>query len=436
MAWGGGGGDGYGLHDWVVDSALLVLDGRVGDWFDAETARLATDDPDTIEPWRTEFRDHVYHEQGRRGGGVHRIASEFDIAQAAYQRGAAAREAGDETTAQAEFTDASHHIGLLSHIVADLSQPFHTAYAAQDLESLHQSYEALTNVPRQASDMPEWTSSDRSVAEIGNIRTFAARTAAYSRSLWPELRDALRDDGMRLSSRVSRVTGLALKRAAEDLADIIWSISRGVGAAPAVGSLKVAVRWSGVAAGGKQAVFVTARDVNGKPIEGLLVDVAWPTTNGTRIDHLYTDPDGWQQRWDKAGTGPKNVRLPVVATTTIRGVTTTARSGWTISPRLASGSNGFRASVNDGTVRAGSTVRVTARARSAAGNPVRNLLVTFTWKIGSATIRTTALTDAEGRARSSYLVTDGTSRKRVTVTARTQAGSQDRSATTTWIRVD
>ena len=130
LAWanGGGanGGDGYGSHDWIVDAAVAVLDGRADDWFDAEAARLASDDPDTVEDRGTRA-EHVYRDSGRRGGAIARISLEFDVATAAYQRGAVARDAGDAGAAADAFRDASRHIGLLAHFLGDLAQPFHTA---------------------------------------------------------------------------------------------------------------------------------------------------------------------------------------------------------------------------------------------------------------------------------------------------------------------
>ena len=37
--------DEYATHDWLVDQAVRVLDGRV-DWLDVEAAILSSDDPD------------------------------------------------------------------------------------------------------------------------------------------------------------------------------------------------------------------------------------------------------------------------------------------------------------------------------------------------------------------------------------------------------
>jgi hypothetical protein len=416
-------GDGYGTHDWILDQALRVLDGRVDDWFDYETARLATDDPDTVESNPPGLNDHVYKGEGKRGGGVDRIAREFDLAQASYDAG--------------DYSDASYHIGLMAHFVGDLGQPFHTDYDAMDETSLHRAYELMVNdYTRRPNDRPDWQPSSRTPSTVTNVRTTAIGTAAFSRKYYDPLYAALRADGVRLSSRISDITGAVMKRTASDLADLIWSIDKGVGAQPQVGSLKMTVKWTGVLGGSTNTVFVTARDVNGKPIEGLLVTVAWPTANGSRTEYLFTDQNGAQKRIAPVGSTPKLVSMPVTATTRVRGVTTKATGAWTISPRLADGRAGFLTRVNDQRVTAGQTVRVVSIARDRSGRAVPNLLVTWTWDYAGTKVRTSALTDANGRASSSRVITTTTTTRTVTVTAITQSGSVNRSASASFRRTD
>jgi len=436
LGWGGG-ATSYGTHDWVVDQAVRVLDGRADAWFDVDVAREASDDPDSVEDHGDPLiNEHSYRDRGRRGGGVARTAYEYDLAQAAYQRGAAARGAGDETTAAAEFRDASYHIGLLSHFVADLSQPFHTAYGAIGRDRHHADYEALiSSKQRSASAMPAWQSSRRSVRAISDIRHTIVATAAYSRGYWPELFKRLSNDGVRLTTRVSEITGALMKRATNDLADIIWSISQGVGAQPAIGRITMSVKWTGVRADDQNTVFVRAYDTRGNPIEGLRIDVAWPTADGTFIAYVYTDEHGYQMRHDTVGSRPRLALRPVVATATVRGITTRAERAWTISPRLASGGPGFRTTVSDATVVAGQDVTVTSLARDANGRGVPNLLVRWTWDDGTHKVRTSAYTDSTGRARSTRTITDTTALAKVTVTARTQSGSTNRSSSVTFRRV-
>jgi hypothetical protein len=435
LGWANGGGDDYGTHDWIVDQALKVLDGRADDWFDARTARLASDDPDTVEVRDPAEIGHVYRDSGKRGGAVSRIADEYDLAQAAYQQGMAARAVGDASTEHDAFQAASYHIGLLSHFVGDISQPFHTGLESSGNQSLHTGYERLVSgSQRSASDRPEWQSTRRTVSAIVDVRPFAAATAAYSRTFYTELFHLLKRDGLKMTARVSAITGHVLRRAANDLADMIWSISRGVGAQPEVGSIKMSVKWTGVRSGTTNTVYVRAHDTAGKPIEGLRVVVEWPTATGTHIEYLYTDATGYQQRIYGAGTSPKLVLRPVVATATVRGVVTTATKSWTISPRLATGRAGFKTVVSDATPDVGQTVRVTSVARNAKGRGIPNLLVTWTWDFGSFKVKTKAYTDSSGRASSTQPITDATTTAWVTVTARTQSGSTNRSSSVTFRR--
>jgi hypothetical protein len=431
LGWANGGtgsdgvdGDGYGTHDWVIDQALKVLNGRVSGWFDARTARLASDDPDTIEARNDPAmgNDHVYRGKGYRGGAINRISVEYDLAQAAYQRG--------------DYEDASYHIGLLSHFYSDILQPFHTAYAAIGKDSAHLKYELLVNTGmKTASGRPEWQSSRRTVSTFSNIRTKAIAAAAYSRGYFAELWSNFSKDETRLNARVSQITGYVLKRAENDLADVIWSISQGVGAGPQVGSLKMSVRWTGVLSGSTTGVFVTLKDVNGKPIEGLRVTIKWPTPTGTRDEKIYTDGTGWQQRWRGVGTTPKLVLRDIVASVTVRGVTTSAHAQWAITPRLPSGNAGFKTVVNDSSVVPGQTVKVTTIARNSSGHGVPNLLITWVWDFNGHKVRTHGITDANGRASSTRLITTATTKTRVYVTAKTQSGSANRSSQASFKRV-
>jgi Big-like domain-containing protein len=411
--------DAYGTHDWILDQALKVLDGRVG-WLDRELALVHTDDPDyTRDP---EANEHNYRAEGRVGGAVDRIAYHYDLAQAAY-------EAHD-------YDEASIQIGLMSHYVGDLAEPYQTHMGGIPLGDEAKKYEQLVApLHRDPNDTPAWSSNRRTVSEIENVRETAAGTAAYSRQYFRELRDRLKSSGFKLTDRVSEITGLVFKRAANDLADIIWSISRGVGAQPAIGRIEMDVKWTGVLPGDENTVYVRAFDVDGKPIQGLRVVVAWPTPTGTTNELLYTLPDGRQKRHRPVGTSPKLVLRPVSATAEVRGVVTEADGAWTLSPRLATGGAGFKTVVNDATAVAGQTVTVKSIARDADGDPVPNILVTWVWDLGSTTARTSGYTNEQGRATSSRTITAGMAGQ-IEVDAKTQAGSANRTSTVVIRRVD
>ena len=412
--------DKYGTHDWVLDQALKVLDGRVDGWLDDELARLHTDDPDyTRDP---EANEHVYRAEGRVGGGVDRIAYHYDLAQAAHRAH--------------DYDEASIQIGLMSHYVGDLAEPYHTHMGGIDRGDAAKKYEQLVApLHRDKNDTPAWSSSRRTVSEIENVRDTAAGTAAYSRKFWKELHERLKNNGFKLSGRVSEITGLVFKRAANDLADMIWSISQGVGAQPAVGRIELDVKWTGVLPGDENTVYVRAFDVDGHPIEGLRVVVAWPTPTGTQIELLYTLPNGRQKRHRPVGKTPMLELRPVAATAEVRGEEVVAEGAWTLSPRLATGSAGFKTVVNDATVIPGQLVTVKSIARDRDGDPVPNLLVTWVWDLGDTNVRTQGYTNDKGRATSSRTITAGMARK-IVITGRTQAGSTTRSDSTIVRRVD
>jgi hypothetical protein len=434
LSWGTS-GPGYGTHDWIIDDAVRVLDGRAGDWFDAAAARESSDDPDTVEVQPPGLYEHSYRASGSRGGAITRIADEFDIAQAAYAQGVAARDTGDPLAAADAFHDASWHIGLLSHFVGDIAQPFHSHKDAVGVDDLHHDYELLINNAQRSPDStPGWRSPDRTVTAVTDIRRTAIATAGFSRRYYPELHRLLTTTGMVLTPRVAEITATVERRAAEDLADIIWSVEQGTGAAPQVGSLTAWISLTGVRAYGPNAIHVTAIDMSGRPIEGLRVTVAWPTPTGTKTLYLYTDGSGKQARYGGVGGTPRLVLRPVVASTTVRGVTQAARRAWTISPRLATGTAGFRTTTTTTTVAAGGTARVSSRCRDANGHPVPNLLVTWAWDLGATTRTTRAYTNAQGRAASSLVMPAATRAVTVTVRARTQAGSVTRTSSVSFRR--
>lgn len=432
-------GDGYSTHDWFIDQAVKVLDGRASDWFVPSVARLASDDPDT-NPALAERLSHVYRETGIRGGAVQGVSEHYSAAAAHYRAGAAARAAGDSAAAHEEFGAASREIGLLSHYYTDILQPYHSAYAGLNLDEEHRVYELLVDkVTHRASDSPDWQSSVRTVEQIRDVRATTIAAAAFSRSYFGELHASFVDHPGVLTSRVREITGRLFRRAARDLADIIWSISQGVGESPDLASLSARMKWTGVAAQEPyQAVYVTARDASGKPIEGLEVTITWPTADGQMqtVDR-FTDPTGVAKYVAAVGGGPLMTRraVTVSATATTPEATKTAATWFMVTPRLADGSAGFRTVVSDATVVVGQMVVVTSVARDTAGRPVAGLRVTWTWHYGTRLITTTGYTDERGRARTSRLITSATTSSLVTVTAHVQAASHNRCSSTSFRRV-
>ncbi len=425
--------DGYGTHDWFIDQAMRVLDGRVDDWFDPAIARLSSDDPDVYRHLGLPA-DHVYREVGIRGGAVQRASDHYSAALAHYREGAAARLAGDQSAARAGFDRASHEIGLLSHYLTDLLQPYHSAYAGLNKTTLHGAYERLVApVTRRASDSPAWHNPSRSVSQIANIRTTVAAAAAYSRSKFAALHAEMKASPSRFTTRSRDITGRLLRRGAQDLANIVWSVSKGVGESPDVANLTARIKYVGVASREPyQAVFVTASDDRGRPIEGLEVAVTWPLADGsTETVYRWTDPTGFTKYITPMDGGPLMTRRNVVVTAAgTPGSPRTAATWFMVTRPLADGTAGFRTVVADATVAPGETALVTSIARDGKGRAMAGLLVTWTWKVGTKTIRMKGLTDAYGRARATMLVTADMPTTRITVSAHVQAASRNRYSST------
>lgn len=424
--------DGYGTHDWVIDQALKVVDGSAAAWFDAQVARLASDDPDTTGAGPG--IEHVYREAGQRGGAVHQITENYALAVRHYAQGRAAELAGDAAGAAASFRAASQRIGILSHYYADILNPYHSAYAAVGNDAEHLSYELLVDTrTKRASDRPDWSNSSRTVAPIANVRASALAAAAYSRSFYAELHSLYGPNQAVLATRVQAITGLVFQRAAQDLANIITSIPRGVGNPPPVARLSANVKWRYPRPNEpSQQVYVMATDGAGRPIEGLAVDVAWPSADGltSTTIRIYTDPTG-RSHWTRGvGNSPLMARRTAGLRSSTNGVTATTSTWWATSPVLATGLAGFATTNNNRYPDPGEYVTVTSTVRDTAGRPVAGLPVTWTWDYAGTLVTTSATTNSAGVASSRRQVTSTTTRARVVVSAKVQSGSQNRNSST------
>ncbi len=421
-AWNNGNndGDGYGTHDWVIDAALKVLDGRANGWFNASVARLASDDPDNVGA--TGENDHVYRDVGIRGGAVHRIAEHYAAAERHYRAG--------------RHTDASREIGLMSHYLSDIMMPWHSHYDGIGAAG-HLEYEQLVGREQEsASESPGWVSTRRTVGTISNARTTAINAATYSRGYFSELHAEFTKNMTTLNTRVREITKLLMVRTANDLADMIWSISQGKGVPPKVAKLATTVKWTYAAQNEPwQGVFVTATDAAGKPIEGLRVEFSLPIPHGstTRV-LIWTDHTGYAKWAGGIGTSPYMEKRHVTTKATTSGATVSGSTWFVTSPPLASGLDGFRTSVNDSRPVAGETVVVTSRVRDSSGKAVAGLRVNWTWDYGHTTKKTSALTNAQGIATSSRLVTSSTTFDTVKIAAHTVSASRNRYSNASFTR--
>jgi hypothetical protein len=423
LGWANGGnlGNAYGTHDWLVSQAVKVFGDAPPAWLDLNAALLATDDPDKLF-WAT--NEHVFNEKGYGRGAVDRIAEFYHEAMAAHQ-------AGDDLTASITF-------GWMAHYYGDILQPYHTNYAAIDLDDSHRRYEMLVQaVTRSPDASPEWSTANRTPEAVADVRTTAIAAAAYSRKFFPELYRLFKVDETVLAPRVAQITGFLLKRASSDLADLLYSIDQGVGDAAPAASVKATVKYRYAAKNTTQIVYVTVKGTAGQPLEGVRVDVAFPkASGGTTLLRRYTTRAGTVAVYGSIGASPYGVRRDVVVTVKTGDAVTTSTTWFMTSRSLASRSAGFKSWVNDTTVYPGQIVRVGSIARDRLGRPVPNLKITWTWTLGNGhVVKTSGYTDALGKAYTTMTITDDTPRGLIQVVAHVQSGSVNRTSGTTLRRL-
>jgi hypothetical protein len=425
------GGNGFGTHDWILDQALRFLDaeGVNTSWVDRTRALLATDDPDKIEVAADSSREieHVYTAGGRRGGAVDRITEHYATMLRAYAAG--------------DYDEASYQLGMLAHFYGDILQPYHTSRDAIGQTTKHIAYELLVDKGhRKTTDSPGWSILGTSWAlkDITNIRTTALAAATYSRGKYTDLAANFDANDTALSSTANTITRDVLRRASGDLANIIQSVAKGVGNAPAAATVTLTLRWRGVKTNEvSERLDVNVLDVNGKPIEGVLGTVSWPQPDGSKLKMpFWTDEFGNGHIYGKVGSNTYMAHQTVTVTVTTNAKTLTKSTWWYRTPRLADSTAGYSTSISDSTVVNGQTVTLTTTAKTSTGSPIVGLLITYSWYVGSTTITTTAYTDSTGKAKSSYKVLSTTTHSTITVTARTSAYSINRSSTKTFHRVD
>ncbi len=420
LAWGNGGnfGNGYGTHDWIISQALKVFGDSPPAWLDVNAALLASDDPDKVF-WAA--NEHVFYEKGYGRGAVDRI-SEF------YHQTLIAHQAGDDATASTTF-------GWMAHYVGDILQPYHTNYAAINLDDSHLRYENLVGtLTRTPEASPEWITDDRTPKAIADVRTTSIAAAAYSRTFFPELYSVFKVDETLLAPRALEITGSLLKRASTDLADMLYSIDQGVGEAAPVDSVKASVRWRYAAKNSTQTVSVTVKGVAGQPLQGVRVDIAFPNaTGGTRLLRRYTSATGIATANAAIGASPFGVRRDVGVTVKTGDVVKTATTWFTTSRKLAAGTAGFKTAVNDRTAYPGQTIRVGSLARDTSGRGVPNLKVSWTLTFSNGkVVKGSGYTNAQGRVGMALLITGGTPKGLVSIVGRTQSASVNRTSTSSF----
>jgi len=206
LAWSNGeeGCNSYGTHDWILDQALQAV-GEQAEWVRTRVALRATDDPDCVDgidhassPWW-----HVYDEWGETYGGAPEAAEVW------FERMSNRLQAGNER-------GASRALGILAHIVGDVAQPMHTDSRPRE-DRVHPLYES-------AVDRRDYSFNYDGADDV-NPRARALRVARAAHNYYFDLIRAY--DNHSYNDKVHRITKRQLNRAANALADLLSSVSRG-----------------------------------------------------------------------------------------------------------------------------------------------------------------------------------------------------------------
>ncbi len=276
---------------------------------------------------------------------------------------------------------------------------------------------------------------DRTPHAVTDVRATAIAAAAYSRSYFPELYRQFHANETVLNARVTTITGYLLKRASSDLADLLFSIDQGVDIIPAA-TVTAKVKYVYIAKNATEYVDITVKDAAGHPLEGIRVDVAFPTaTGGTTLIRHYT-----------TAAGTLTVHCDG------RGEPIRSSPG-----RQGHGRDGRRHEDGDAVVHdhpparrwlgrvqvmgqrldrhPGQTLRVASLARDTKGHGIANLKVTWTLTFANGSVlKTVGYTDVNGKAVMTLPITSATPKGTVKVSAKTQAAGVTRYSTTSFKR--
>ena len=299
------------------------------------------------------------------------------------------------------------------------------------MPGLDEAGDDLTDTP---TDAESWSAahSGWDVSNMSDVRAAAVSLAAYSRARYEDIHDNIGAGSNSLSDAAKSTTKALMIRATGSLADLIYSAGKGIGNAPAVGNLKLWARWHGTKADEpNQLIYGEVRDVHGDLMEGVKVDVTFPKPGG--------GTETWPFWTDKAGVG--HVRIVVGSPTLmskkdVSGKVKTDQTSVTDgdwyyrTKKLKDGSAGFWTNVSDRSVSVGQKVTVKSYVKNTDGKPIAGLLVDWTWDVGGTPMRTTAYTDSNGKATSSYVIPSGFTRAQVYVYAHTTAYSMNRKSKT------
>jgi hypothetical protein len=403
----------YATHNWVLDHAVANA-GEAASWVDLEVALGATDDPDT---YGTSKYLHSYYPSGPARGGPQKVADEYHALLKAYQAG--------------DYAGASKHLGLLSHYYSDVCVPYHTVpEGSTKVNPRHDAYERdVFDMTRKFGDKSAWAA-PWARTSVPDVRAKTVSAGKYARSKYSSM-DASYKSHQALKGYAYDATGYVLRRAVNDLTDIICAVEKGQGLAPVPASTKHYMPrkiYYYPRNGQKVCSSAKCYDKSGKPMEGVAVKFKWPFKTVT----AYTDANGYAYSWEYIGSNKTMSKKTVKLEQASSGVVATDTTWYVPTPVLKSGDAGVMTWIGNTRPKRNTVVKVKSRFVSTSGKPVAGLPVTFSWYFKSGTVRIKAVTDSKGYARCSYNIGKA-SKTRTYVRATTYSGGHKRSRRASFI---
>ena len=124
-------------------------------------------------------------------------------------------------------TEASREIGLLAHFLGDLLMPHHSNVRGAGLSDEHLQYELLV----QAADplarrRARVAQPEPDAGPLTNVRRMALSAASHSREWYEAVHASMTVSPTALTQVGRDATKVLLRRAADDMADVIWSVDQ------------------------------------------------------------------------------------------------------------------------------------------------------------------------------------------------------------------
>ncbi|MBN1321308.1 MAG: PKD domain-containing protein, partial [Thermoleophilia bacterium] len=292
--------NGWGTHDWILQTAN-DLAGNVGAaWVNMAAAQPVSDDPDTV------YQDSMNHIYDR--WGLLQMGSAHTTVRDRYAQAVNYLKAGN-------IDEASRQVAIMGHYYEDIWNPFHTSYELSTLSvqsRYHIRYEddALGHEPASVT----WDG----FARVTDASAATVAAATVSRTYFSILSNAYTSGAGYGGTNVDSTTKMLLGRAANGLADLIASIQADAGWT----SNKAPVAQAGAApTGGNPPLEVAFTSSGSSDPDGIIVSYLWnfgdgSTSTDASPNHTYTTTGTYTARLtvtdDDGATGTTTVTITVV----------------------------------------------------------------------------------------------------------------------------